>query len=112
MSGQQYDPEFVACVLAMSDERDAWQQVALQREREGFQRGAEAASERYEAGFADGCLSLKHAQHDLVQAAEAEAGRWSVRGEPRTRETFADAHPGDYEGTEASRERGDFEAAS
>lgn len=55
-------------------------------------------SDRYEAGFADGVMALKRAQHDAHRLAELDALRWSVRGEPRSREDFGDPHPGDYRG--------------
>lgn len=99
----------VAAVLELSDERDRWlnrilalEQAAYERERAG-----------YTSGLSDGQDIGRHRLRDELAEdwrvmaadvphgptwAEVEERRWTVRGERRTRETFADPHPGDFPG--------------
>ena len=55
-------------------------------------------------------IRLAKVLHDTYRAAQqlrdwviaeetAEAVRWELRGEPRTRETFSQPHPDDYTGS-------------
>jgi hypothetical protein len=69
---------------------------ALAREAAEAQR-EQSWSQGYAAAIAD----VKRAEHDLVDyfhSMTPDAVRWAVRGEPRTRATFAQTHPGDYPG--------------
>lgn len=55
-----------------------------------------------ELGYAEAVADMKRAEAGIASAwreqAEAEAGRWVVRGEFRARATFGEPHPGDYRG--------------
>jgi len=96
-------------VLAESDRRDRELQARLDAWQEGRNVALAALSDSYEDGFTDGVLAYKKAQHATHKAAEdlrdwviaeeaIEHVRWELRGEPRTRETFALPHPDDYTG--------------
>ena len=84
--------------LARSDERDMWLRRLDDTWRDGWAACAAALSNQYERGFADGVMAHKHAQHDAARLTETEARRWTLRGEPRTRETFGLPHPDDFPG--------------
>jgi hypothetical protein len=110
----QYDPETVAYVLALSDERDMWQRVGLEREQAAFQHGQAAG---IETGRAAGAAELDAAwnkvaapiAHPSPSFAELETRRWGPGG----RERFGEPREGDYEGGRAGeREADDLEAAS
>jgi hypothetical protein len=60
---------------------------------------ARAARDRL-AAVVRSCLAADSLDQ-LAALAELEARRWTVRGEARTRDTFADPHPDDRAGTEA-----------
>ncbi len=97
-------PDMTA-ILERSDERDRYSQRILDAWRDGFAAGERAHADDYEAGFADGATALKNAQHDAHRLAELEARRWSLRGEPRTPQSFAQPHPADYQGGPLPLER-------
>jgi hypothetical protein len=80
--------------LAESDRREREEQRRLQAWRDGWNACEHALGDTYEAGFADGILALKQAQHDAYKLTEIEIARWGPRG----REHFADPQPGDYTG--------------
>lgn len=88
--------------IALSDERDAALAARAAARAEGYRAGLAAAESAYEAGYAACAADVKAAQHaiyrPLAAAAEAERGRWRVRGEARTRATFGAPHPADYRG--------------
>lgn len=96
-------------LLTYSDARDRESARVLAAEARGYARGA---AEGYALGIADRLEQASADQREIAvivrhladrpDAAELERRRWSVRGEPRTRETFAAPHPGD---------RGPFSAA-
>lgn len=87
----------------------AWSAGARRGEALAADIGELLAAER-EAGRAEGyaqcAVDVKRAEHALPEylAAEAaaEAGRWVVRGEVRTRATFGLPHPADYCGGPAA----------
>lgn len=91
-----------AVLLAWSDVRDAEQAARLAATREAYHAGLAAGLER---GHRETLENLAAAERralgglvrlaDRPDVAEMERRRWSLRGEPRTRETFADPHPGD-----------------
>jgi len=91
----------VAEVLDRSAERDRYEQRILGAWREGFAAGELAHADDYAAGFHDGALARKHAQHDLVEMARLDAARWGPLG----REHFGDQQPGDYQGGALPLER-------
>jgi len=92
----------VPLFIAVSDERDAALAAVDAARAEGYRAGLAAAGPVYEVGYAACAADVKAAQHaiyrPLAAAAEAERGRWRVRGEARTRATFGAPHPADYRG--------------
>jgi hypothetical protein len=107
-------PAMLRAVLVSSDERDRYEGRILAAWREGYRTGWEARADDYDLGFCDGAMARKHAQHDLVAMAEAEAARWHLcckacrraghrkdcrDCQDRTRGTFGDPMPGDYPGS-------------
>jgi hypothetical protein len=93
-------------LLAASDSHDAEAAARLEAFAEGYALALAQAAEQAETAYGEGyarCASdVKAAEHaiydQLARAADAERGRWVVRGEVRTRATFADPHPADYQG--------------
>lgn len=92
------DPAVRDWWLAESDRTSRELGARLTAWRRGWQACETAHGNAYEEGFADGCLALKRAQHETVTALRTEQVRWELRGEPRTRETFAQPFPGEYTG--------------
>ena len=90
-----------AVLLALSDERDAHLAARLAAWREGFAAGQAAHAGDYPAGYVDGALARKHAQHDAVEYARVLAARWGPGG----RDHFAGPRPGDYPGGPAGLAR-------
>lgn len=84
-------------LLGLSDQRAVYLRRIAEAELAGERRG-------YERGVADGYAQCAAEVKDIhrafyghaAPAAEAERLRWTVRGEPRTRQTFAAPHPDDY----------------
>ena len=83
-------------LAALSDERTLWLRRLLDAERAAERRG-------YERGISDGyaqcAADVKAAEHAIATGIRRACGpddRWQLRGEPRTRETFAGPHPDDY----------------
>lgn len=70
----------VAEVHEMSDLMDKQLALRLTAYREGWQAAELAHAADYDAGYVDGLLGLKHAQHDAVEAAKLDALRWGPRG--------------------------------
>ena len=74
--------------------------------------GRRAGREEMIRDLAAEARAEKTTQHDLLRALRAAEpeDRWNVRGQQRTRETFAQSHPRDYLGrqreAEAEREAG------
>lgn len=88
----------VAAVLERSDERAVYDRRLLNNWRSGYAAAELAHADDYERGYYDGVMSLKLAQHDAHRLTEIEAGRWSLRGEPRTRQSFGKPHRDDFPG--------------
>jgi len=82
-----------AIVLAGSDRADLDLALRLEAWRDGWRACDAAQGAQYEAGFHDGILAFKAAQHGTVKALRHELARWDG-----TREQFADPRPGDYKG--------------
>jgi len=78
--------------LAESDRRDRDLAARWRAWQEGHDSRDTEITDAYEEGFADGCLALKHAQHQARRLCEIEIARWGPGG----REHFADPRPGDY----------------
>lgn len=90
-------------LLELSDERDRWLARSLRMWRAGWQAG-------YAAGLREGREDAHRELADAWRAAadpvahggpdfaEFEQRRWTLRGEPRSRETFRQPHPADYLG--------------
>lgn len=91
-------PPDAAAALELSDERDEHLRLRLAAFRDGWQAAEQAHADDYALGYVDGLLRRKHLEHDAVAAAQLEVRRWTVHGEPRTRETFSLPHPDDYPG--------------
>lgn len=64
----------------------------------GFAASEMAHRDDYEAGFHDGVIARKTAEHDAHRLAEDDARRWVVHGEIRTRQTFGQPHRDDFPG--------------
>jgi hypothetical protein len=86
-------------LLAYSDALDAALAEAHAAEVRGYRRGAAdgyalGVADRLEAAAADQREIAAIARHIAARpdAAEMERRRWTVRGEPRTRATFAGPH--------------------
>jgi hypothetical protein len=82
--------EAVAELLELSDLLDGQLRMRLAAFREGYELGGEAG---YQAGYVDGILARKHAQHQLVEDLAVYLRRWDGR-----REDFGKPRPGDYPG--------------
>ena len=92
----------LAELLERSDERDRYMERIDQAWRDGYRRGDE---DGYARGRQDEGTERDQAWDRIARPAsraapfrEFERRRWAVRGEPRTRETFSQPHPGDYQG--------------
>jgi hypothetical protein len=110
----------LATLIGVSDSRERTLQARLEGWREGhiigYREGIEAGRAQYAAEVLADVAAEKRLQHDVVaalRAAAPPAGRWHLCCRPcrrgghrpgcrdcqdRTRETFADPMPGDYQG--------------
>src|SRR5712664_2396009 len=89
-------------LLDLSDERDRQLQLRLDAWRSGWRACETAHADDYDQGYADGLAGRKRRQHDAVAALQLYRRRWELRGEARTRQTFADPHPADFKGRGAA----------
>jgi len=100
----------VAELLDRSGERDRFLGRIIQAWRDGYRRGhAEGYQAGYRRGREDQAAELDKAWNRIAQPAargrpyaELERKRWTVRGDPRTRKTFSQPHPDDYQGREGA----------
>ena len=96
----------VAALADPADEVELRRLLAVEFGRDGYRQG-------YSAGWLAAVAMLKRLQHGLVAEAAIEVVRWTVscrehritgyagdcpRCEVRTRETFGQPHPDDYQG--------------
>jgi hypothetical protein len=88
----------VTDLLELSDERDQWWQRVLIAYREGYANGAR---DQWVEGYVAAIEDVKRIQHDAVDP-RLEARRWDLRGEQRTRRTFAQPHPDELQGREGA----------
>jgi hypothetical protein len=98
--------EAPAGILELSAERDMWLRRELAAGRRGYERGRR---DGYAEGYAEAERDMERRWREFARPmarqlqgpsyAELERRRWTLRGEVRTRETFALSHPGDYPGT-------------
>ena len=92
-------------LLEQSAERDHQLALRLDAWRAGYAAAAVQFAEHEARGYAQAVADVKAAQHALwnhLRSLPTEGERWVVRGEPRTRATFAQAHPDDYPGKRAA----------
>jgi len=89
-------------VLAASALIDAAEARWLAFAAAEYERGRVDGEAAWGVGYAQCASDVKAAEHGIYDAinrqAEAERGRWVVRGEVRTRATFGAPHPADYLG--------------
>jgi hypothetical protein len=91
------DQAIKAYVLAGSDRADLELALRLQAWRDGWRACGIHQGGQYEAGYADGILAFKAAQHGTVKGLHYELARWDG-----PRENFADPRPGDFPGRGAA----------
>ena len=84
------DQAIEALILAQSDRADAELTLRLEAWRDGWRACQQHQGGAYEAGFADGILAYKHAQHGLVTSLRGHLIRWDG-----LREHFSRPRPGD-----------------
>jgi hypothetical protein len=92
-------------LLELSGERDSWMRWLLSSGRDSYRRGLADGIDlgrRLEAAERDRAWNeiARPVAHGGPSRAELERKRWTVRGEPRTRETFGLPHPDDYRARE------------
>lgn len=102
MNAATPDPEFIKTVLALSDERDAWQRLVDQREHQAWQAGrAEGARAGREALIDEQDAEWRQVRQETARGgpshAELEERRWGPGG----REHYGDPRPGEYRGGRA-----------
>jgi hypothetical protein len=91
--------EIIADFLKLSGLLDASLRLRLDAYREGWTRGR---ADGYQAGYVTGILARKHADRDVYEGLQLLARQWELRGEKRTRATFAQPHKDDFQGREGS----------
>ena len=87
-------------LLELSDERDSWIRQLIAAGQDGYVRGLAdgvALGRRIEAAERDQAWNEIARPISRIDPAFMSR-RWAVRGEPRTRETFSRAAPGDFRG--------------
>ncbi len=97
----------LAELLERSDERDLYETRIERAHRDGWRAGW---AEGYDMGRRDEGAERDQAWNEIARPVtrggpthdELERKRWTVRGEPRTRETFGLPHPDDYQGREGA----------
>jgi hypothetical protein len=85
-------------ILALSDERDGWEQRLVNNWQAGWNAAVAALGDQFEAGFIAGLVAYKQAQHSQALDVIAEINRWGPDG----REHFGDPRPGDFLGEKGS----------
>jgi hypothetical protein len=99
--------------LSLSDERDLNLRLGDASWRSGWRAAELHLGDQYAAGWHDGVLAYKRAEHGIVDDLRREAARWHLccrecrlakhrpgcmQCQGRTRETFGQPHPDDYPG--------------
>lgn len=95
--GVTQTPDDVRVFLALSDERDQWSRYAQQQWLDGYAAAEAAHAGDYSAGYLDGILRRKHAEHDHVEYELLQFLRWGPGGP----EHYGDPRPGDFPGGRA-----------
>lgn len=90
-------------LLELSDERDAWLRRIRDSWHEGFAAAEAVHASDYDRGYADALADIKGIEHGIVRAIRKYQTQWVVRGQDRTRQTFARPHPADYPGQQAAK---------
>lgn len=83
-----------AYILADSARADRELAARLAAWSDGWRACETRNDDQYQAGYIDGLLDRKHAQHDMVAQLRLDQARWGPGGRGR----FADPRPGDYPG--------------
>lgn len=81
-----------ALILAASDRADLELKLRQEAWRDGWRAACDHLGDLYEAGYADGILLRKRAEHDTVRELQAELRRWDG-----LREHFGDPRPDDIQ---------------
>ena len=93
----------VTALIGESDDRAAVLAARLAAWREGYERGFLAGAEAGRgAAAAEEAAQRREAAGLVAEAADIARNRWMLRGEHRTRGTFARPHPGDFPGRGAA----------
>jgi len=90
------DADLVAIVVALSDERDALLRRVVDAERTGYALGysdAMTGQQRADDQLWAGLPPRLPGNHMTLE--QLNQLRWTLRGQARTRATFADPHPAD-----------------
>jgi hypothetical protein len=92
-------------LLSWSDARDAEQRARLAATAAAYRAGLEDGEARGRRAVLEALTESQRQMHAELAGlatrpkfADLERRRWTLRGEARTRLTFADPHPGDYLG--------------
>lgn len=95
--------EALAELVEVSDGRDQWEQRLLAACRAAYLAGHAdgRAAERLEADQAWAARPARIARDGLALE-DLERHRWTVRGDSRTRDTFGQPHPDDYQGQDGA----------
>jgi hypothetical protein len=86
-------------LLDRSDERDAQLELRHRAYAEGYGAGRQAEGSERDALWN---RIARQAHAHGTPYAEIERRRWVVRGEQRTRGTFSQPHPGDFQGRDGA----------
>lgn len=85
-------------ILALPGERELWHRRVNDAWRAGMAHGEAIHAQDYDRGYADAIASIKRTEQQIIRALRNHQTLWVVRGQKRTRETFAQPHPRDYAG--------------
>jgi flagellar biosynthesis chaperone FliJ len=83
-------------ILSLSDERDQWLRRLDNAWRAGMAHGEAIHAQDYDNGYAAAIADVKRTEQALYRVLRSARVRWVVRGQERTRLTFAQPHPRDY----------------
>jgi hypothetical protein len=89
----------LAALIGESDRRSSALGQRLAAWAEGYERGFDAGSEvGYGAAAHQEAQQRRETAGLVAEITGIQRARWSLRGQHRTRQTFAAPHPDDYEG--------------
>lgn len=88
--------DLIAMVMHLSDERDRWEQLAIDNGRAGYLSGyVDGYRDRMITDDREFAATPRMPLIDGTPLDQVAAKRWELRGEARTRETFGQPHPQD-----------------